>query len=277
MGSPRFDLTDKVAIVTGAGRGIGRAVSLAFAQAGADLVAAARTLSEIEETAEMVRDEGRKAIAVPTNVRSVDQVTDLLHTTLDAFGRVDILVNCAGGIPDDITPVFDRYVLNTSPEEWMAEIDLNLNSIFYCCKIIGGTMVKRRKGSIINISSGMGLGAFPGGAAPSVAKAGVIHFTKTLALEWAPFNVRVNCLAPGFTDTPLTAKGWEVHPESRKAALKNIGLGRFATPEEMASVVAFLASPAASFITGETIFASGGQLSMVPPGWTTDYWKKEKR
>lgn len=280
MGLPMFELKGKVAIVTGAGRGIGRAISLAFAESGANVVVTARTIPEIEETAILVRERGVRALAVPTDVRSIDQITNLLRRTMDEFGKVDILVNNAGGMPDDVgsgaKPALGRYVLNTTAEEWKAELELNLNSVFYCCKIIGEVMVNRKTGSIINIGSGMGLGPYPGGAAPSVSKAGVIHFTKTLALEWGPFNVRVNCLAPGFTDTPLTAKRWQANPESKKAALKNIAMGRFATPEEIAAVAVFLASPAASFVTGETIFAGGGHVSSVPPGWTPDYWKEKK-
>ncbi len=268
MSLPAFSLEGKVAIVTGAGRGIGRAIAIAFAGAGADVVAAARTEAQIEETAALVRGEGRRALAIPTDVLKIDRIEAMLRKTLDTFGRVDILVNNAGGLPDSIPPAFESgYVLNVSIEDWHAEIELNLNSLFYCSKIVGAEMVKQKSGTIINISSGMGLGPFPGMAAAAAARAGVVSFTKSLAYEWAPYNIRVNCLAPGFTETPLTARDWEADPTLREALLRNVAQGRFAKPEDMAAICTFLASQASSYMTGETIFASGGMISLLPPGY----------
>jgi 3-oxoacyl-[acyl-carrier protein] reductase len=269
MNSSLLDLTGKVAIVTGAGRGIGRAISIEFARAGAEVVAAARTGSEIEETATLIRDKGGKALAVPVDVLDIERIKEMLRKTLDTFGKVDILVNNAGGLPDNVIAGFNHgYVLNFSVEDWRAEIELNLNSIFYCCKIVGEEMVRRASGNIINISSGQGLGPFPGFGAAAAARAGVINFTKTLAFEWAPYNIRVNSLAPGVTETPLTTKDFETDPGLREARLGNISMGRFGKPEEMAAVALFLASPCSSFVTGETIFASGGRISPLPPGYT---------
>jgi NAD(P)-dependent dehydrogenase (short-subunit alcohol dehydrogenase family) len=276
MNLPAFSLEDKVAIVTGAGRGIGRAISLAFARSGANIVAAARTAAQIDETAVMVRAEGRQALAVPTDVLKIDQINVLLQKTLDAFGRVDVLVNNAGGLPDDIPPAFESgYILNVTVDEWRSEIELNLNSLFYCSKVVGTAMVTQKSGVIINISSGMGLGPFPGMAAAAAARAAVFNFTKSLAYEWAPYNIRVNCLAPGFTETPLTARDWEADPTLRESLLRNIAQGRFAKPDDMAAVCAFLASPASSYITGETIFASGGMVSLLPPGYA-DYLRRAR-
>ncbi len=257
-----FDLAGKVAIVTGAGRGIGRAIALGFARADADVVVAARTLTQIEDTAAKIRDEGRKALAIPTDVRNVDQIKNLLHKTLDSFKKVDVLVNNAGGPSNG-----SGYILDMSVDAWRDGVDLNLNSLFYCTKIIGEAMVRQKSGNIINISSGMGFGPFPGAAHHAAAKAGVINFTKTLALEWAPFNIRVNCIAPGYTEVDLTSKRWKEHPEHLGALLKNVPLGRVAQPEEMASVAIFLASSASSYITGETIYVSGGLFTTVPPEW----------
>ena len=258
-----FDLTDRVAIVTGAGRGIGRAIALGFAQAGADVVAAARTASQIEDTAAKIQNEGRKALAVPTDVCDVDQIKNLLSKTLDAFGKVDILVNNAGGATEG-----GGYVRDMSVEGWKAGIELNLNSLFYCSKIIGEAMVQRKSGNIINISSGMGFGPFPGAAHHAAPRAGVMNFTKTLALEWAQYNIRVNSIAPGYTETELPGKDWKEHPEHLESLLKNIPLGRVAQPEEMANVATFLASDAASYITGETVYVSGGLITTVPPNWS---------
>jgi len=276
MNPPVFSLEGKAAIVTGAGRGIGKAISLAFAEAGADIAAAARTGAQIDETAAIVRSKGRKALAVPTNVLKIDQIEAMLQKTLNYFGKVDILVNNAGGLPDDIPPAFSSgYILNVSIEEWKSEIELNLNSLFYCSKIVGAQMAKQKSGVIINISSGMGLGPFPGMAAAAAARAAVFNFTKSLAYEWAPYNIRVNCLAPGFTETPLTARDWEADPGLREALLKNVAQTRFAKPEEMAAVCTFLACPASSYITGETIFASGGMISLLPPGYG-DYLQRTR-
>ena len=269
MSASLLDLTDKVAVVTGAGRGIGRAIAIQFARAGAEVVAAARTVSEIEETAALIRDEGGKALAVPVDVLNIERIKEMLRKTLDSFGKVDILVNNAGGLPDNVTPGFNHgYVLNLSFEDWKAEIELNLNSIFYCCKIVGEAMVRQASGNIINISSGQGLGPFPGFGASAAARAGVINFTKTLAFEWAPYNIRVNSLAPGVTETSLTTKDFETDPGLREARLGNTSMGRFGKPEEMAAVALFLASPCSSYLTGETIFPSGGRISGVPPGYT---------
>jgi NAD(P)-dependent dehydrogenase (short-subunit alcohol dehydrogenase family) len=256
-----FDLTDKVAIVTGAGRGIGRAIALGFAQAGADVVVAARTTSEIEDTAAKIRNEGRKAIAIPTDVRNVDQVTDMLHQTLASFNKVDILVNNAGGATENS----GKYVLDLSIDAWKEGIELNLNSLFICSKIVGEVMAEHKAGSIINISSGMGLGPCPGIAADAAARAGVNNLTKTLAVEWAPYNIRINAIAPGWTETSLTAKTWEKDPSMRVAILENIPLGRFGKPEDIAAVAIFLASDASSYITGEVIYVSGGLITTVPP------------
>jgi NAD(P)-dependent dehydrogenase (short-subunit alcohol dehydrogenase family) len=276
MNLPLFSLEGRLAIVTGAGRGIGKAIAMAFAHAGADIIAAARTSAQIEETAIEVRRLGRRALAVETDVLKIDQIERMLRKGVDSFGRVDILVNNAGGLPDDIPPAFSSgYVLNVSIAEWKSEIELNLNSLFYCSKVVGAQMVKQRSGVIINISSGMGLGPFPGMAAAAAARAAVFNFTKTLAYEWAPYNIRVNCLAPGFTETPLTAKDWAADPGLREALLRNVAQGRFAKPEEMAAICTFLASPAASYIAGETIFAGGGMMSLLPPGYA-DYLRRER-
>lgn len=257
-----FSLKGRVAVVSGAGRGIGRATALTFAKAGASIVAVARSAQAIEETATMVRDAGGKAISVPTDVTNVDQIKNMTRKTLEKFGKVDILVNNAGGDTGG-----SGYVLDLTPDQWRAGIELNLNSLFYMSKYVGEPMVKQRSGNIINVSSGMGMGPFPGAAHHAAPRAGVINFTQTLALEWAPFNIRVNCLSPGYTETPLPGKDWKEHPEHKVELLKNVPLGRVAQPEEMASVMLFLASDAASYITGQNIYVCGGLISTVPPSY----------
>jgi NAD(P)-dependent dehydrogenase (short-subunit alcohol dehydrogenase family) len=257
-----FSLTDKVAIVTGAGKGIGRAIAIGFAQAGAKVVVASRTKADIDDTASKIREAGGKALAVPTDVTDVNQIKNLLNNTLKSLKKVDILVNNAGGDSGGT-----GYVLDLSIDDWKAGIELNLNSLFYCCKIIGGEMVRSKSGNIINMTSGMGFGPYPGAAHHAAARAGVINLTKTLALEWAPFNIRVNAMAPGYTETALPAKAWKEHPEDKEALLKLIPLGRTARPEEMVQTAIFLASSASEYITGETINVNGGLITTVSPRW----------
>jgi NAD(P)-dependent dehydrogenase (short-subunit alcohol dehydrogenase family) len=257
-----FSLTDKVAIITGASKGIGRAIAVGFAQAGAKVVVASRTEVDIENTASIIQKTGGKALAVPADVTNTGQIENLLSKTLESFKKVDILVNNAGGDSGGT-----GYVSDLSVDDWKLGIELNLNSLFYCCKIIGGEMVRRNSGNIINMTSGMGFGPYPGAAHHAAARAGVINLTKTLALEWALFNIRVNAIAPGYTETTLPAKAWKEHPEDKEALLKLIPLGRTAQPEEMVSTAVFLASSASEYITGETINVNGGLITTVSPRW----------
>jgi len=251
-----FALTDKVAIVTGGGRGIGRAIALGLAQAGADVVVAARTVAEIEDTAANVRGEGRKALAIPADVRNVDQVASLLDETLGLFNRVDILVNNAGG-------TFSAPALEVSANAWEAIVRENLSSVFICSKIIGEAMVKQKAGNIINMSSVAGLGPYPRNAHYAASKAGIISLTKTLAVEWAPYNIRVNAIAPGIIPTSGSDSVVQERPGYRDAQLKRIPLGRFGKPEDIIGVAVFLASDASAYITGETILVNGGLTSTV--------------
>jgi NAD(P)-dependent dehydrogenase (short-subunit alcohol dehydrogenase family) len=262
MNASAFSLKDKVAIVTGAGKGIGRAIAIGFAEAGARVVVASRTKADIDSTASKIREVGGKALAVSTDVTDVNQIENLLNATLKSFKKVDILVNNAGGDSGGT-----GYVSDLSIDDWKSGIELNLNSIFYCCKIIGGEMVLNKSGNIINMTSGMGSGPYPGAAHHAAARAGVNNLTKTLALEWAPFNIRVNAMAPGYTETALPDKAWKEHPEDKKALLKLIPLGRTAQPEEMVNTAIFLASSASGYITGEIINVNGGLITTVSPRW----------
>lgn len=256
MSLSMFSLAGKVAIVTGAGKGIGRAIALGLAQAGANVVVAARTAADIDEVAAKIEDTGSKALAIPADVRNVDQVTSMLNKTLASFGRVDILVNNAGGY-------FIAPVLDLSPQGWEAVIKENLHSVFVCCKVIGEPMVKQKAGSIISISSVTGFSPYPGAAHYAAAKAGIISLTRTLAVEWAPFNVRVNSIAPGFVETPSTTAFWQQNPKHRQAVLQKVPLGRLGKPEDIVGAAIFLASEASAYVTGETIVVSGGLTTTV--------------
>ncbi len=251
-----FALTDRVAIVTGGGTGLGKAIALGFARAGAHVVVASRTIATIEETAAEVRSEGRKALAIPADVREVEQVTNMLHKTMDLFGRVDILVNNAGGT--SFTPV-----LNMSAAVWEADVKENLTSVFICSRIVGEVMVKQKQGNIINMSSLGALGPWPNAAHYGAAKAAIISLTKTLAVEWAPYNIRVNAIAPGVIMTPLVRRLAPEDSPRRQGQLTRIPLKRFGRPEDIAGVAIFLASDASAYITGETIAVTGGITTTV--------------
>ena len=242
-------LKDKVAVVTGASRGIGKATALALASQGAKVVVNyARSSDAAEATVKEINKAGAEAIAVQADVSQSDEVDNLIKSTLDKFGRVDVLVNNAG-----ITK--DTLLLRMKPEQWQAVIDLNLTGVFLCTKAVSKTMLKQRSGRIINIASVAGQMGNPGQANYSAAKAGVIGFTKTVAKELANRGVTVNAVAPGFIETDMT--------EDLKSddIIKFIPLGRYGKPEEVAGTIRFLAAdPAAAYITGQVFNVDGGMV-----------------
>ncbi|HEY9880270.1 MAG TPA: 3-oxoacyl-[acyl-carrier-protein] reductase [Leptolyngbyaceae cyanobacterium] len=243
-------LQGQVAIVTGASRGIGRAVALALATAGASVVVNYASSSQAaDELVAQITEQGGSALALQADVSKVDQVEALINATMEKWGRVDILINNAG-----ITR--DTLLLRMKPEDWQAVIDLNLTGVFLCTRAVAKIMLKQRSGRIINIASVAGQMGNPGQANYSAAKAGVIGFTKTVAKELASRGVTVNAVAPGFITTDMT----EGLPNTDEI-LKFIPLGRFGQPEDIAGMVRFLAAdPAAAYITGQTFNVDGGMV-----------------
>ena len=256
-----FSLEGKVAIVTGAGRGIGKAIALGLADAGADVVVAARTAGDVEATAGEIIARGRKALAVPTDVRLSDQVTELIENTVAEFGRIDILVNNAGGS-------FDCSTMNMSEGGWDALIRENLKSVFLCSQAAARVMMEQKKGNIINIASIVGLRAYSSNAAYGAAKAGVINFTKTLAIDLAPYNIRVNAIAPGFIITEGVLQMRKSDPEKMKRKAAFVPLGRRGQPEDIVGGVIYLASDASAYVTAHTLVIDGGWIE----NWR---WKQE--
>ena len=242
-------LADKVAIVTGGSRGIGRATAIALATEGAKIVVNyARSSDAADEVVAEITAAGGEAIAVGADVSQAEEVNNLSEQTLEKFSRIDILVNNAG-----ITR--DTLLMRMKPADWQAVINLNLTGVFLCTKAVTKTMLKQRSGRIINIASVAGQMGNPGQANYSAAKAGVIGFTKTVAKELASRGVTVNAVAPGFIATDMTEdlKSEEI--------IKFIPLGRYGQPEEIAGMIRFLAAdPAAAYITGQVFNVDGGMV-----------------
>jgi len=250
---PNLTLEGKTAIVTGGSRGIGKAISLIFAEAGADVVICGRTIADLEAVAQEIRGLGRRCLAVPADITQKAAVDNLVRKTIDEFGVIDILVNNAGtGI---LLPLLEH-----SEEDWDRVIDTNLKGYYLCSRAVGRRMIDQKKGNIISISSIRGLEAYPGRGAYCVSKAGVIMMTRVLALELSSYNIRANAIAPGFVRTELTESSW-ADPKTREQITAQIPMGRWGTLNEIANVALFLASDASSYITGHTIVVSGGWSS----------------
>ncbi|GBD21044.1 2-dehydro-3-deoxy-D-gluconate 5-dehydrogenase [bacterium HR28] len=244
-------LDGRVALVTGASSGLGYASALALAEAGADLVVAGRSLERLADICRAVEARGRHAFPLAVDVRDLAQVRRMADAAFERFGRIDILVNSAGlNIP--------QPALEVTEEAWDTIMDTNAKGLFFCCQAVGRYMVAQRYGRIVNIGSTMGLVGMVDRAAYCASKGAVSQLTKVLAIEWAPYNVTVNAVAPTFVETPLTRPYFERIPGFREEVLRRIPLGRLGSPEEVAAAVVFLASDAASMITGVTLPVDGG-------------------
>jgi len=241
-------LDGKNIIVTGAGSGIGKAISLMCASYGADVSAADLNSEALKGTRAEIENLGRKCVAVTTDVTNFESVTAMVKQSQESLGRIDALVNCVGW--DIIEPFWKNSI-----DYWDKVIDINYKSVVYCSRAVLDSMMENKAGKIINISSDAGRGGSSGETVYSGAKGGVIAFTKSLAREVARYNILVNCICPGPTNTPLL----QAQPEKmRQAFEKAIPLRRIPEPEEVAGTAVFFASDLANFITGQTISVSGG-------------------
>ena len=221
MSMPSFSFEGKVAVVTGGGTGIGRAIALEFAKAGADVVVASRRLSVLEKVSEEVKALGRRSLAIQTDISRKTDVDNLVQRVMDEFGAIDILVNNAAIL------IWNTTLLKLSEDEWDKVIDTNLKGYFLCSQAVSKGMVERKKGNIINIVSGS---ASRGGSSYVISKAGVVNFTKGLARELASYNIRVNAIGPGWVKTDMPKVVWS-DPKAYKAVTARIPMGLFPSPE----------------------------------------------
>jgi len=268
-----YSVEGKVAIVTGGGRGIGKAIALTLAEAGADITVVARTREQIEQTASEIRQLGRKALAIPMDVTNEDQVKEVIEQTLSQLGKIDILVNNAGVdppmkpvafIPGIKSPGWEltggNWDKQMEVEEWRRVLDINLTGPFLFARAVGPHFLKQKKGKVVNISSNSAELGTPYCSPYCVSKAGLSMFTQCLASEWAPFNICVNAIGPGDTNTEMIAQ-FIKDPVVAKIVFDAIPAGRLAEPREIALLALYLASEASNFMNGQTIYIDGGQQS----------------
>jgi 3-oxoacyl-[acyl-carrier protein] reductase len=248
-------LKDRVAWITGAGSGIGRATAVRFAKEGAQLVLSDVEADPLDEVVSSIRAAGGKAIGVHGSVAKRDEVELMVRGGLEAYGRLDILINSAGITRDALAvKIKDGVVTPMSDDKWDIVLEVNLKGTFLCAQAAAVPMIGQKYGRIVNTSS-VGAEGNIGQANYSASKAGVIGLTKALALEWARYNIAVNCIAPGGTRTRMTAA---IPDEVMQNLVKRIPMGRMAEPEEIANVHLFLASDEASYVTGQVLFVDGG-------------------
>jgi NAD(P)-dependent dehydrogenase (short-subunit alcohol dehydrogenase family) len=248
---PRFDLQGKTALVTGAARGLGRAISLALAHAGADVGLGLRGIETGDELIREIEAMRRKALPLQMDVSRLDQISAAVGKVIEHFEHLDILVNNAGIAPDN-------FAENVTEKDFDATLAVNLKGTFFASQAAGRVMIRQQYGRIINMSSQAGFAALPTESVYCMTKAGIAHLTKCLAVEWGKYNITVNAVAPTFIHTPGTEEYLSV-PENRADTVERIAaLHRIGEPMEVAGAVVFLASDAASLITGHTILIDGG-------------------
>lgn len=267
MPLPDMSLKGKVAIVTGGGTGIGRAIAVLLAEAGAKVAVAGRRPNSLAEACEAIQGIGAVALGVPTDVSDSGQVDSLVGLVTQKWGRVDLLVNGAGvgyrgtTVPLPRQPQPPDVFPDSSPrmrdEDWETVFGVNVSGTFHCCRAVASHMIEQGGGSVINLSSAAAFTVYPYNPAYHSSKAAVSMLTRALAIEWGPYNVRVNAIAPGYVYTNMSSS--ELDDENfRRRAMRVTPLGRLGTVEEVASLALFLASPASAYVTGQTMAVDGG-------------------
>ncbi len=250
-------LTGKVALVTGGGRGIGKTIALTLMREGAEVVIVGRTRSDLDRVVEEARAAGGQMKAMSVDVSDESEIEEMVKETIKEFGKIDILVNNAGAV---IMSPAERM----STEQWDAVVNVNLKAPFLCSRAVGKEMIKSGGGKIINISSRGGHSVIPLSVSYSASKAGLLMLTKALAVEWGKYNINVNSVSPGVTETGMFAKFRADRPEEARAREEKIPLKKVNQPEDIANAVLFLASSDSDKITGEDIGVDGGMLSVHP-------------
>jgi NAD(P)-dependent dehydrogenase (short-subunit alcohol dehydrogenase family) len=253
MMNAKFDLSGKVAIVTGGGRGIGRAIALGLANSGASVAVASRTQKEVDAVAEEIKKSGGKALAVVTDLTVNEQLENLVHLALKEFGKIDILVNNAARS-------FLRSLMDLREDGWDKVFNTNVRAVWLLSRLVARKMMEQKSGRIINITTVGAEKAELGMAAYGCSKAALKMLTRCMAREWAQFGIQVNAVGPGLTKTDFSKPIWS-NPEVAKHVSAAIPMGRLAEPEEIVGSVLFLASDAARFITGHSIYVDGGSLT----------------
>ncbi len=248
-----FDLNGKTAFVTGASRGIGRGVAVSLAQAGADVALIGRDIAALEETLAAVKAQGRRALALKTDVTSADSIEAAVAQTVKEFGKIDTLV-CNAGV-QKLKPFLDM-----KPEDWRGLISTNLEGAIMTMQAVGKGMVAQKSGSIITMSSIYSFVGAPWNSIYCMTKGGLSQLSKALAVEWARYNVRVNAICPGWIETDLT-KPYMQDQKTVDAGLRQIPLRRFGKPEDIGPMAVYLASDEASFVTGQSYVIDGGQIA----------------
>jgi len=247
---PSFDLTGKVAVVTGATGGIGFSVAEALAAYGADIVLVGRSHDALDAARKAIEETGRRALTVAADLTKVQEIQAMAEKAVAAFGHLDILVNCAG---INIT----QMAVDVTEEAWDKVMDINLKALFFCCQAVGKIMIAQKSGKIINMSSQAGTVAIPLRSAYCSSKGGVNMLTKLLALEWAPYNIKVNAVAPTFVETKFTEPMFK-NEEFLRYTLDNILLGKLGQPADVSGAVVYLASSASDLVTGHVLAVDGG-------------------
>ncbi len=246
-----FDLSGRIAIVTGGNQGIGFGISRGLAGAGATVVIANRRAAEGQKAAESLQKDGFNTMAIPTDVSQKTSIAAMVEKVINQFGKIDILVSNAA--------VMIRKPLEDFEEnEWDTILNTNLRGLFLCCQLTGREMIKRKKGKIINISSVLSQMVQPGRGVYATGKAGVSHLTRALALEWSKYGINVNAIGPGLTITPINEKHFGENPDELKRIINAIPIGREAYPVDYAGTAVFLASDASDYVTGQTLLVDGG-------------------